>query len=189
MTIFSFEFGSAGFALSSPTVMPGMEHETQAHKDTTSNLVSAWGLSQDFLDPSSLPATAHLLRWTLSISHKGNLLASSSAWFLLAAELDVVDRLCLRRAPVIARSVRWLCWWQMVTLHVENVRDLWMLPKLMNTKLCQRFCCLLAEEFKIFPWITIFSLCILGMFCWVCTSPKHSPFHFFSFLLKKVSRC
>lgn len=34
-------------------------------------------------------------------------------WFHLAGGLDVVDRLYLKRALVIARSVRWLCSWQM----------------------------------------------------------------------------
>ena len=60
-------------------------------------------------------------------------------WFLLAGRLDVVDRLYLKRALVIACSVRWLCCRQMGTVNIESVLDLRTLLQLVSGEPCQHF--------------------------------------------------
>lgn len=69
-------------------------------------------------------------------------------WFLLAGKLDVVDRLYLKRALVIARSVRWLCCWQMGTVNIESVLDLRILLQLTSGERCQHFCYYLSADLK-----------------------------------------
>lgn len=61
----------------------------------------------------SFPHLQVHLKQTSPWSHKAICFCISQFWFLLAGGRDVVDRLYLKRALVIARSARWLCSWQM----------------------------------------------------------------------------
>lgn len=79
-------------------------------------------------------------------------------WFLLAGKLDVVDRLYLKRALVIARSVRWLCCWQMGTVNIESVLDLCILLQLTSGEHCQHFGYYLSADLKRIAWIFTSSL-------------------------------
>ena len=74
-------------------------------------------------------------------------------WFLLAGRLDVVDRLYLKRALVIACSVRCLCCRQMGPVNVESVLDLHTLLQLASGEPCQHFSYYLLAIFKRIAWI------------------------------------